>query len=582
VKIGKPLAPMRLSAGLLAGCFVFSLVACSGGRPGGTEGHDPAADRLVATFRSEPKTFNRLISSRAAEDLFAKLTQATLLRLNYATGQLEPRLAMSWTSSSPDGRVWTLKLRPGVVFSDGTPFTAADVQFTFRVLFDKQVGAELASSVLVGGQPIDVRAIDDNTIVLTFAEPYGPGLSLLDAIPILPRHKLEAAYQAGTFHDAWGLSTPVADLVGLGPFVLTQYVPGERLVFARNPHFWGKDGHGALPRLAGIDLQIVPEQNAELLRLEAGTADLTTGPARPEDLGSLRKLEAGGQIKLVDAGLTVTPNCLWFNLTPGAASAKDRPWLQREELRRAISLVVDRKMLADSVYLGAAEPISGPITPGNRQWYMPAPAPEHDIARAKALLASIGLVDRHGDGLLEDAAGRQARFSILTQQGNTTRERSVAFLAEQLRQIGLSVDVVTLEQGAMIEKYMGGGYDAMYFYFPTDSFDPARNPEFWLSSGGFHVWQPNQKKPARPWEASIDDLMRRQAAVVDPAERARLFGDAEKIFAEHMPAIYFVAEQVTIPMSARVRDATPSVLGPPVLWNAEVLSLAPRAGTPRQ
>jgi peptide/nickel transport system substrate-binding protein len=122
----------------------------------------------------------------------------------------------------------------------------------------------------------------------------------------------------------------------------------------------------------------------------------------------------------------------------------------------------------------------------------------------------------------------------------------------------------------------------MYFYFPTDSFDPARNPEFWLSSGGFHVWQPNQKKPARPWEASIDDLMRRQAATVDPAERTRLFGDAEKIFAEHMPAIYFVAEQVTIPMSARVRDATPSVLGPPVLWNAEVLSLAPRAGTPRQ
>ena len=582
MKIGTLPVGSRLWAGLLAGYFAFSLVGCSAGKSGGTESRDPAADHLVATSRSEPKTFNRLVSPHAAEDLFAKLTQATLLRLNYATGQLEPRLATSWTSSSPDGRVWTLKLRPGVVFSDGTPFTAADVQFTFRVLFDKQIASELASSVLVGGQPIEVRAIDDNTIVLTFAEPYGPGLSLLDAIPILPRHKLEAAYQAGTFHDAWGLSTPVADLVGLGPFVLTQYVPGERLVFARNPHFWGKDERGPLPRLAGIDLQIVPEQNAELLRLEAGTVDLTTGPARPEDIASLRKLEAGGQIKLVNAGVTVTPNLLWFNLAPGAASAKDRPWLQREELRRAISLAVDRKLLADSVYLGAAEPISGPITPGNRQWYTPGPAPEHDVTRAKNLLASIGLIDRNGDGLLEDAAGRPAKFSILTQQGNTTRERSVAFLAEQLRQVGLSVDVVTLEHSAMIDKYTAGAYDAMYFYFPTDSLDPARNPEFWLSSGELHVWQPNQKKPARAWEASIDDLMRRQAAIVDPAERVRLLGDAEKIFADHMPAIYFVAEQVTIPMSARVRDATPSVLGSPVLWNAEVLSLAPRASTPRQ
>jgi len=122
----------------------------------------------------------------------------------------------------------------------------------------------------------------------------------------------------------------------------------------------------------------------------------------------------------------------------------------------------------------------------------------------------------------------------------------------------------------------------MYFYFPTDSFDPARNLDFWLSSGDFHVWQPHQTRPARSWEASIDDLMRREAALADPAERVRLVGEAQKIFAEHLPAIFFVAEQMTIPMSARVRDATPSVLTPPVLWNAEVLSLGPRGSVPRQ
>jgi len=79
----------------------------------------------LATFRTEPQTYNRFVSPRSAEDLFARLTQATLVRLNRVTGELEPWLAASWTSSSADGRVWTLKLRPGVVFSDGAPFSAA-------------------------------------------------------------------------------------------------------------------------------------------------------------------------------------------------------------------------------------------------------------------------------------------------------------------------------------------------------------------------------------------------------------------------------------------------------------------------
>ena len=174
----------------------------------------------MATFRSEPMTYNRFVSSRTAEDLVMRLTHATLVRLDRVTGKLEPWLATSWTSSSADGRVWTLKLRPGVVFSDGAPFSAADVQFTFQALYDKQVASPLASSVLIADQPLDVRALDDTTIVLTMPAPYGPGLSLLDAIPILPRHKLEAAFKAGTFRDAWGLSTPPSDLAGLGPFML--------------------------------------------------------------------------------------------------------------------------------------------------------------------------------------------------------------------------------------------------------------------------------------------------------------------------------------------------------------------------
>jgi peptide/nickel transport system substrate-binding protein len=511
-----------------------------------------------------------------------RLTQATLARVNRVTGELEPWLAASWTSSSADGRVWTLKLRPGLVFSDGTPFTAADVQFTFRALYDKKVASPLASSLLINGQPLDVRAIDDTTIVLTMPAPYRPGLSMLDAIPILPRHKLEAAFTAGTFRDAWGLSTPPSDLAGLGPFMLKTYAPGERMVFARNPHYWRRDDQGApLPYLDEIEVQIVPNQNAEILRLQGGTADLMTAEARPEDLATLRRLAASGTVQLIDVGVSINPGVLWFNLAPGAESAKDHPWLQREELRRAISYAIDRKAFADTVFLGAAQPIYGPVTSSNREWFMPdLPKTEYDIARAKSLLASIGLTDHHGDGMLEDKAGHPVRFSILTLKGHTDLEHSAVVLGEQLAKVGLKVDVVPLEQHAMLDRFFKGEYEAIYFYIEADSFDPARSPDFWLSSGDFHLWQPRQKKPARPWEATIDDLMRRMSTTMDRDEARRLFVDVQKTMAEHLPVLYFAAPEVTIAMSSRVQGATPSVLQPPVLWNADVLWLtaAGRAG----
>jgi peptide/nickel transport system substrate-binding protein len=141
------------------------------------------------------------------------------------------------------------------------------------------------------------------------------------------------------------------------------------------------------------------------------------------------------------------------------------------------------------------------------------------------------------------------------------------------------VDVAALEVGAMVQRWSAGDYDAMYFYVLVDSFDPARSMDFWLSSGSFHFWNPNQPYPATEWEARIDDLMRRQSTTIDAAERRRLFAEAQRALAEHQPILYFAAPELTYAMSARVAGAMPSVLQPAVLWNAEVLSVVP-AGAP--
>jgi peptide/nickel transport system substrate-binding protein len=511
------------------------------------------------------------MSSRPTENVIALLTQATLIRVNRVTGALEPRLAREW-AASPDGLTYTLTLRDDVTFSDGVPFTSADVVFTFQVLNDRQLGSMMTSSFEIDGRPITAAADGDHRVRIVFPATFGPGLEVLDSLPILPRHALEAAYTSGRFAEAWGLATPPAEIVGLGPFVLSDYVPGQRLVFRRNPRFFGRP----LPHLDEIELQIVPDRNAEVLRLTSGQVDVGYDFARPDDLAMLREAERRGTIRLTDAGVDIAPEALWFDLAAGAPHAKDRPWLQRDELRKAISLAVDRQAIVDAVYLGAAVPVAGPVTPGHGDWYAPDANPvRHDAERARALLASIGLVDRDGDGELEDARGRPARFSILTTKGATARERTVSVIQDQLRRIGLVVDVVSVETGQVIAQWGKGDYDAIYYGIHFDSVDPARNQEFWMSSGSFHLWNPGQTTPATPWEAELDRLMRRESTTIDPAERRRIFRDMQVIFGEHLPCVYFAAPKVTVATSARVTGDSPSVLQPAVLWDAEHLDVTP-------
>jgi peptide/nickel transport system substrate-binding protein len=532
--------------------------------------------RIVATIRSEPKSFNRLVSAKTTESRISQLTQSSLVRLNLTTGVLEPRLAREW-SGSPDGLTWTFKLRDGVVFSDGVPLSAADVVFTFEVLYDKGVNSSMAPNFVVDGKPLAVRALDDHTVTITFPAPYGPGLTLLDTLPILPRHALEPAFKAGKFREAWGVATPPKDIVGTGPFVIAEYVPGQKVTLARNPKFWRKNDRGvALPYVDELQLLIVPEQNAETLRLESGDIDLANDFVRPEDYRALRELEKKGVVSLVDAGVEISPSALWFNLVPGTAAAKDRPWLQKEELRRAISYAVDRQALINIVFLGAGVPVYGPITPGHGEWYLPdLPKTETDLTKAKQLLATIGLTDRNGDGMLEDASGKPARFTLLTQKGNTVRESTSAVLRDQLKKAGLQVDVVLEDQGTLIDHFGKGAYEAMFFGVDSGLTDPSFNQEMWLSSGQFHFWNPQQKTPATAWEQTIDDAMRQTTRTMDRDERHKAFAIAQRTLAEHLPILNFAAQKVTVALSARLRGAMPIVIKPPVLWNAEMLSVAP-------
>jgi peptide/nickel transport system substrate-binding protein len=529
---------------------------------------------LVASMRGEPGVYNRYVEATSQTDLLDLLVDGRLVSVNRASDQLEPQLAESWTQSS-DGLTYTLKLRSGVTFSDGVPFSSADVLFSFRALYDARVDSPLASAMRVGGKPLLVSAPDPATVVIKLPVPFAPGLRLLDNLPILPRHKLEPALQAGHFADAWTPSKPLSDIAGLGPFVLTEHVTGQRLVFTRNPHYWRRAADGtALPYLDKLTLLVVPDQNTEALRLQAGETDvMASAEIRPEDYAGFRRLADQGRLRLLDVGVGLDPNMLWFNLSPPGLGSKHPAWFGKKEFRQAISYAVDRQAIVNTVYLGAAVPISGPVSPGNRTWYSPStPQYAHDGAKARALLASIGLSDRNGDGMLEDATGVPVRFSIVTQKGHSIRERTAAVLQEQLRKEGIAVDVVPLDSGAMQQRWLKRDYDTMYFSGQASATDPAMNADFWLSSGFFHFWNHAQRSPATDWERRIDDLMRQQTVAPAFADRQRLFAEVQRIMADELPAIYFVAPRVTVAVSERVVNPVPALQIPQLLWSADTLA----------
>ena len=554
----------------LAGCRAApsSTERAAGTRP--TRGGE-----LLVSVRSEPASFNRHASRDSTTHLVMLLTQARLVRVNQATQALEPMLADSWTISG-DGRRFDLKLREGLTFSDGAPFTAEDVVFSFDAAYDARNGSVLGDTITAGGQPLRVEATGEHAVAITFPAPFAPGIRILDALPILPRHKLEGALKAGTLRNAWGLRTPVGEIVGLGPFVISAYQPGQRLIFARNPRYFEKAPDGTqLPYLDRLVVDVIPDQSAELLRLESGQLDMMTSDISPDAYAPLKRAADAGRVKLLDLGVSRNADGLWINLKPGAFAGDPRAaWLQRDELRRAISMAVDRQAFADTVFLGAGVPVYGAETPANKVWYWTGtPQTPHAPAAARQLLATIGLTDRDGDGTLEDAAGHPAQFTLITQKGRASLERAATVIREEMKKIGVVVDVVTLDSSQVVQRFLAGHYDAVYYNATKTDVDPGTNQDFWLSSGSAHPWNVEQKTPATAWERQIDELMVRQIASRDEAERKRLYDEVQKIFCEHLPMVFFVAPRVYAASSARVLNVTPSDARPQLLWRPEVVAV---------
>ena len=247
----------------------------------------------------------------------------------------------SWQVSS-DGKAYTLKLRRGLKFSDGQPFDADDVIFTFQVYLDENIDSPQRDLLVVGGKPIEVEKLDAYTVRFRLAQPYAAAERLFDGLAILPRHLLEGPYRQGKFAEALKISMPAAQFAGLGPYRLKEYIAGQRIVLERNPYYWKRDRNGTrLPYLDEIAFLFVPSEDAQVIRFESGETDVLSNFGA-EDFEILQKKQASGNYRVYDLGPGLEYNFLFFNLNDVnlrdlPAIARKQAWFQDVRFRQAVS-----------------------------------------------------------------------------------------------------------------------------------------------------------------------------------------------------------------------------------------------------
>jgi peptide/nickel transport system substrate-binding protein len=511
-----------------------------------------AQSELRFCLRSEPKTFDPLKVEDDASVAIRYLTGGVLLRMNRQTQALEPELAESWKVSK-DGKQITFKLRGGVSFSDGTPFSAEDVAYTVQQLMDPALHSPTGDTFRSGPGNVETKIISRTQISITFPA----------AVAGLDRQFDQVAIVSAR--------SPKKEMAVLGPFLVADYKPGASLLLKRNPNYWKNDAQGRkLPYLDSIQLDIQPNRDVEMLRFKRGEIDLINSL----DSEYYDKLEATSPQLVHDAGPSLDSEQMWFNeVAKSPLPPFKKNWFRSANFRRAISEAINRNDLIRVVFRGHAQPAIGPVSPANKFWFnakLKAQAYSSDQA-LKSLQADGFRIE---NGVLKDRDGNEVVFSIITNAGNKYRERMATMIQEDLQKIGIHVNVVTLDFPSLIARMTQTfDYEAILLGLTNVGLDPNEQMNVWLSSSENHQWNPSEKTPETTWEAEIDRLMRAQASSADAKKRKESFDRVQEIAIEQAPFIYLVNRNALSAVAERVQGASPVILVPQTYWNVDRLSV---------
>jgi peptide/nickel transport system substrate-binding protein len=375
--------------------------------------------------------------------------------------------------------------------------------------------------------------------------------------------------------------TATTQHVGLGPYVVKEYVTGQRAVLERNPYFWKVDSKGQrLPYLDRLVFVIAKDFNTIQAKFRAEELDVMSR-VRATDYAVVKPLESP-EVKVEEVGTGISQDTNWLILNqnlgvnPKTGRPHVEPWkvqiFRNQKFRQAVSYAIDREGLIKTVFAGRGVPIYSFVSPENQYWYsdkiMKYP---YDPERARQLLSEVGLKDKNGDGMLEDGEGHTVEMKINTNASNNQRVDTVTLIAKNLRDVGIKAIPAPIAFQALNNIMQSTfDFDAMVLGWGVNPPPgPGGTTNILLSSALNHVCYPLQQKPSTEWEARLDQLVQEITTSLDKEERRRLYAEVQQIWSEQLPEINLVCQREAVAYKNKFGNLHPTSFPPRVTWNVE-------------
>ena len=463
-------------------CAFLFLAACS---------RKPDANTLVMIIESTPANLDPRIGTDAWSERIDMLIFDSLVRRDEHFN-LQPSVAARW--EIPDPLTYIFHLRSGIRFHDGRPLASRDVKWTIDSMLNGAVRSARAATY----QYVErIDAPDDFTVIFHLKEPFAGLLWNL----------ADGAFGIVPYGSAAGFSQQP---IGSGPFRFVSLQPDSEVILERNPAYWDAQ---RLPNIQRVRFAIVPDTTTRALELRKGSGDVALTALTPDMIWTMR---SDHSLQIEQAPGTVYAY-LAFNLRD--------PILKDARVRQAIAYAIDRRPMIEYLWRGLVRPASSILPPQSWAYSDSGLHYDHDVRRAQLLLDAAGFRPA-GDGI---------RVHLLMKTSNTdeTTRLLAAVLQQQLRAVGIELDIRTMEFAAFYSdvtkgafqlyslRWIGGNQDPDIFeaVFATSSFPPRRANRGYYSN------------------PQIDALVAQGRRELDQSKRAQVYAQIQQILARDLPYI---------------------------------------------
>jgi len=453
--------------------------------PGWAQATPPRGGTLRISVDQAASVLNPLLTRVNPEYLVAELLYSSLTRLTERM-TAEPDLATTW-SANDNLTEWTFRLRPNLMFHDGSPCTAKDVTATFSVILDPKIASPARTNV---GPIAGVEAKDPLTVVFHLASPYA---DMPVALSYTNARIIPAAYA-----NAGGMEALARKAVGTGPFTLVSFAPDREIVVARNPHYYA----APRPYVDRIEVMVYPDPTAEASALIAGDTDLmaATAPAEYQRLSTAKGVKAlrvsSGQF------LNVNMRC-------------DQKPFDDARLRQALALTVSRPDMVGFVADGYGTPGNDTPISSAYPFYDNLPLRQPDISEAKALLSKAG----YSNGI---------DLTLIASDTPATRTQLGVAISAMAKPAGFRINVQTMPHATYLAQVWKKGSFYVGFYNMQATMD-AIYQLLYTSDAAWNETQWNNKQ--------FDALVTAARQTTDTTKRRSLYDQAQVLQHNEVPSV---------------------------------------------